>query len=398
LRRIVELEIDLEIHDDRFQTSMDEYSKAESVNGTTLSSAGDIQSVRKERMIDNTPSLLEAKHRRGSLDGWRGMFRRKHKNRGVGRSAGSAVSNYGNTGMVGIDRVYKDLMSLEERYKKDKYHSRMQIEQLKQENNEYLIKVLSLEKSLQTKQALDDSDQYLDTAELKEQPISDAVLKHSGLDSLQPSGSLNSSFDAPQENLPTRTHFLEEKIQTLQNTKGVQALTIERLRAQIAKMEQEEKKRVTRDEQVVDQLRVESQTSELKIAALECELRELSQSQTLNHSFKALHVNAAAGLEAKLQDNLSEVIRLRKEQEIKDKKIESLRSEIIELRLVRMQFEKAAQQGRDDSKAKLESIREDVGVANGVVMGTEAPTQVDKIAPIPNEAAGGIYVNPQYRS
>jgi hypothetical protein len=294
--------------------------------------------------------------------------------------------------------VYKHLMSLEERYKKDKYHSRMQIEQLKQENNEYLIKVLSLEKSLQTKQALDDSDHYRDTVELKEQRMSDAVLKNGQLELLQPSDSLNSSTDTQQEDLPTRTHFLEEKIQTLQNTKGVQALTIDRLRAQITKMEQEEKKRATRDEQVVDQLRTENETSELKIAALGCEFRELSQSQTLDHSFRALHVNAAAGLEAKLQDNLSEVIRLRKEQEIKDKKIESLRSEIIELRLVRMQFEKAAQHGTEDSRAKLESIREDVGAANGVVMGTEAPARVDKIAPIPDEAAGGIYANQKYRS
>mmetsp|Transcript_5647 Transcript_5647/g.9356 ORF Transcript_5647/g.9356 Transcript_5647/m.9356 type:complete len:163 (+) Transcript_5647:2-490(+) len=160
-------------------------------------------------------------------------------------------------------------------------------------------------------------------------------------------------------------------------------------------MKQEKKKGAGKDNQAKDRHKLESETRELRVVALECELNELSQSQTLDHSFKALHVNAAAGLEAKLQDNLSEVIRLRKEQEIKDKKIESLRSEIIELRLVRMQFEKAAQQGTEDTKTKLESIREDVGVANGVVMGTEAP--IDKIAPIPDEAAGGIYSKMKYR-
>lgn len=363
LRQIVALEVDLEIHDDRFSTAMDLYSRTESGGGSMTITTGDNMSCRKEMIIDNPPPV-EDKHNKGSLGGIRKMlsFRRKSSRSlaasRLGFDDGSSYSH--------VDRIQSELNNLEARYKRDKYNSRMQIEQLKQENNEYLIKVLSLEKSLQNAKSPEESvgsfgltNQNFTKESLRSVASQNTRSTEDGDILLPPSADMD---DVDQgEELPNKSHFLEEKVTSLENKNGLHNRTIRHLRDEIEKLEDESNANLAQHEQAVQVLLLESQTKDLKVAALERELHDIAQ--TTNRSIKGLHVNAAVGLEARLQENLTEVVRLRKEQEIKDKKIEALRAEIIELRLVRMQYEKATQGGGGEAgaNARLEPITEDGG-------------------------------------
>lgn len=362
LRQIVALEVDLEIHDDRFSTAMDLYSRTESGGGSMTITTGDNMSCRKEMIIDNPPPV-EDKQNKGSLGGIRKMlsFRRKSSRSlaasRLGFDDGSSYSH--------VDRIQSELNNLEARYKRDKYNSRMQIEQLKQENNEYLIKVLSLEKSLQNAKSPEESvgSFGLINQNFTKESLRSVTSQNTSTDDgdllLPPSADMD---DVDQgEDLPNKSHFLEEKVTSLENKNGLHNRTISHLRDEIEKLEDEGKAKVAQHEQAVQVLLLESQTKDLKVAALERELHDIAQ--TTNRSIKGLHVNAAVGLEARLQENLTEVVRLRKEQEIKDKKIEALRAEIIELRLVRMQYEKSTQGsgGEAGANARLEPITEDGG-------------------------------------
>lgn len=324
LRQIVELEIDLEIHDDRFHSALDDYSKGE---GTIPSTAGDNTSLPKELIFDNPPPWQDEKPMRGFR---RMLSWKKNKGRTSQSSASRAAVDTTSHSMV--DRLDSDMRNLEGRYKQEKFQSRVEIAQLKEENNEYLIKVLSLEKSLQNIEVSEDSAGALRT------DLEHAPAEWQEAASQQATVTLDQ--ETQLEKLPCKTHFLEEKLETLENVRDLQTITIDSLRDQVARMEYERKKQALRDDQISEQLLLESDTKELKIAALERELHDMAQKGG-NRILSGLHVNAAAGLEAKLLENHSEVVRLRKEQEIKDQKIEKLRDDIIELRLARMQHEKA---------------------------------------------------------
>jgi chromosome segregation ATPase len=342
LRRIVELEIDLEIHDDRFHTAFSEDSRSESVGSTIITTGVKNTSFPHQDMIVDSshPSMYgERRSRRGSLDGLKKMLtfpKRRSTTKSGQLKASNDVSQF--SGNLSA-RLERDLTSLEARYKRDMYHNRLETAQLKQENSDYLIKVISLEKALQKKGTSLD-DEVDDT-----RPGTQSIV--------------SSSLDSNVEHLPNKTLFLQEKVKALENDRDLHVRKIESLSGEIAQLRKEAEYQSLQGQQTAEKLRLESQAKDLKISALERELLEHTTKE--GQEVKTRHINAAAELEAKLMENIAEVIRLRKEQEIKDKKIEALRAEIIELRIQRMQHEKAAQLDSQETERSLDSIRGDNG-------------------------------------
>ena len=338
LRRIVELEVELEIHDDRFSFSMDEYARSET--GTAKSSA---ESVTRE---PQTPPPQSIGGRRKSGLGGILKFRKRGRNADSSSSVTSGGYEQEGSSLV-VEKLQSDLSSLESRYKRDKYQSRMQIEQLKQENNEYLIKVLSLEKSLQKAQ--------------------DGEGSANPLEQSPSTGEKDGEESKTESRFPNKMRFLAEKIESLENERDLQKQEMERLKAEMTELKASSASKAADHKLELEKLSLQGEGKAAKIESLELQLRQTGDSGDRS-SLQGLHLNAAAGLESRLNDQFGEIVRLRKEVEVKDRKIEVLRSEIIELRLLRMQYEKASKE--PGSGTSLEAISEEAPAvgAKGVVL------------------------------
>lgn len=322
-RRIVELEVDLEIHDDRFLSVMGEFGKTPSVEGTLATAGGDnTSSPPKELVLDNTHGWQKERKKRNLIGIM--SWRKKKVKEPVSLGSMSACEEMPSPSVV--DHVTSDFKALETRYRKERHQNRVQVSQLKQENNEYLVKILSLEKALQAARVRGDSESSLKTG-------------------LHPSDSQEGSQQVQPEFRPERppckTRFLEERVETLESERVLQSKTIENLHAQIEKMKRDAEREKIRTEQVTQHCLLECDAQELKLAALEQDLKELTLDGS-HRSTTKLFVDAAAELETKLLDAQSEVVKQRNALEIKDQKIGKLRTEVIELRYARMLYEKGA--------------------------------------------------------
>jgi len=408
LKKIVELEVDLEIHDDRFSSSVEAYSNSEGTGShRTLSHHGaggdgnqrastattsSSSSPKELFYVSNTQQLdRRMSSKKKSFKKLMSSFRKKGRRENSGSVRSGTMTADELSGNVAVDTLQNDLANLEARYKRDKYMSRMQIEQLKQENNDYLIKVLSLEKSLQKAEDSDEDEAQNNndhnnnnntgddngnshekslppkSQAVVQSTLSSKILEQKNKDFAKNKGpDLDDGFRGSQNldvktKLPNKTHFLEEKLQILENERVLHSKMIKELKAELASLKEDTQKQGLVDKLMLEKLELENQAQLVRVAALENELR--AGGSTFSSS--GLQANAAAELEDRLRQNYNEVIRLRKEHEMKDKKIEALRSEIIDLRLLRMQYEKAAQQQQRNeqvssmSNPKLESITED---------------------------------------
>lgn len=324
--RIVELEVDLEFHDDRFLSVMSEVGKAPSVAGTLATAGGDnTSSPPHELVLDSTQGWRKEKKKRNMI----GIMSWRKRKADEPASLGSMSVSEEMPPPSAVEHVKSDFKALETRYKKERHQDRVQISQLKQENNEYLVKILSLEKSLQASRATEDSESALktDLHASEWQEGSQQVIN-------------TSQSEYRPERPPCKSKFLEERVERLESEKVLQSKTIENLLSHIEKMKREAEREKIRTEQVAHHCLLECDAQELKLVALEQDLKEL----TLDGSHRAtskLFIDAASDLETKLLDAQSEVVKLRNALEIKDQKIGKLRSEVIDLRYARMMYEKA---------------------------------------------------------
>lgn len=315
LRRIVELEVDLEMHDDHFILAVEEYSRVESISGNSAPG----ENLPRELLLEHATSWRQEKQQKGALN--KMMSWRKTRSRDK-----RSLSGLGMPDDSIADRLSADMKNLEIRYKKEKLKSRNEIFELKKLNDEYRVKISSLERNIENSREFEKArKQYLEEAP----------------DSKELQTRAESDQESQVGRPPTRITFLQERVAKLENERDIQANTIENLRAQISSMEKDAESRALQAEQVLNNLRLENETQELKMAAMNLEIHEMTHLGGSNRSITGLHVNAAAGLEAKLLESVSEVVSLRKYQEIRDRKLEKLRSEVIELRVARMQYEKA---------------------------------------------------------
>ena len=353
LRRIIELEVDLEIHDDRFQQrqqqvmlDMDEQSET----GTARSSdAGSVTSS-----IVSAPS---ASPRGGGLQkrrsGLGAMLKRRK--RGRKKDSNAVIQNMdlareGGGGITGegAEKIKAELASLESRYKKEKYNSRVQIQQLKQESNDYLIKVLGLEKSLQKARDASHADQQ-EAAQAGEK---------GGDGSDMPS---QDNQDGGADNSPNKARFLEERVKKLEGEQVLKDREMKELRDELAQLRMDASSRVEKDRLTIEKLKLENESKAAKIAGLEHQLRGSSRAVEDMGAIGA----TTMGLESKINDQFAELVRLRKELELRERKVEKLRTEIIQLRMTRMGEESQPAKEPAQNQQGLESIHEEGGAGGG---------------------------------
>eukprot|EP00548_Thalassiothrix_antarctica_P003586 CAMPEP_0194143588 /NCGR_PEP_ID=MMETSP0152-20130528/12726_1 /TAXON_ID=1049557 /ORGANISM="Thalassiothrix antarctica, Strain L6-D1" /LENGTH=722 /DNA_ID=CAMNT_0038843057 /DNA_START=45 /DNA_END=2213 /DNA_ORIENTATION=- len=353
LRKVVGLEVDLETHEYRFHSDMDRFCSSmvqhqqqqqrfigedEITRSTVDESLCTLRETRSSHIKDNnlhlsSPSTIRTNSKRG-FGGLKRMISFKKKDKTIIKNKKNDEGNYDTT-----SRLQTDLNNLEVRYKKDRSRSMAHIEQLKQENHEYLIKILTLKKSLRQQQQSSSSEQQQQLSE------SGSSLGYDLTEDELTEENLGSTYDqtAAESSLPTKESYLEKSVETLKNARFLQNLAIEDLHKRVNNYEVEAEKQFSHEEDLTKQYTIELETKDLKIAALERELANSSTSSNNNINKqehiakkKDLHVKAAIGLEVKLQEALTEIVMFRKAKEVKDKQIEILRTETKELRM-RMQ-------------------------------------------------------------
>jgi hypothetical protein len=317
VKRIVELEVDLETHDDRYNEALAEYIKHETAQ---LGENDDTNASLMDTPLGLEPSPTHRQPREKK----RGIGRIFcHMNRNNLLKEADHEQAWGDSGIheppVTLEkRLRSEIASLEARYKRDLFAATMKIDELKQENNEYLIKILSLEKTMQETEKGSPQGDVLSTSRVIERPTSP----------------LRESIS----NLPSRTLFLEEKVESLENELNLRSRYVENLKCDIGKLHNKAKKQMELNRDTVQMLQLENQAKEVKLATLEHELREVMKTASEGSLQKlvSLHTNVTFGLENKLRASFAERFRLYREREAKDKKIVALRQEIVELRLQQM--------------------------------------------------------------
>lgn len=327
-RRIVELEVDLEMHDDRFLSAIGELSTVKSVEATLTTAGGDNNSSPPDELVlDNTRGWQKDRQKLN----FRGIMSWRKKRGKEPKSFGSLSVSEEMPPPSVADRFKADSKAIEARYRKERYQNKTEISQLQQENNEHLIKIVSLEKALQAVSVKQSSESAFETN-----------VHPSGCQKCneQAINALHSEFRP--EGPPCQTRFWEERVERLESEKVLHTTTIEKLRTQIESMKVDAEREKRRAEQVAQHCLLECDAQELKLVALEQDLKEITLENGTHRPKHGLYVDAAAGLESKLLDAVSEVLKLRNTQELKDHKIAKLRSEVIKLRYARMLSEKAA--------------------------------------------------------
>jgi hypothetical protein len=326
--RLIELEVDYDFHDENILNVSDDTSRIDSVVAT-------VNNVSKPNpKLKDDVSWLEEK-KIGSV---KKMFKWKRKGKKEACSAGSKSDLDDSTNVTSLESLNAELLSLSSRYKKDRFQSQAEINQLKKENSEYMLKVLSLERKLKC--------------------ITPPNTPHENLSSdlygqdrqQQPEQSLQASQIGE---IPSQSAFLDKKIEQLEGIRDLQAVTIENLRCQIDHLQETARKLEERAQQVVNQGRLECQAKELMIAALERDISELRNDGSANRAVTLKHIKAANTLEDQLLESLSDVVKLRKALEVSDKKVSRLRAEVIDLRYTRMQYERASMNLKLSQEAPL---------------------------------------------
>jgi chromosome segregation ATPase len=319
LKRVVELEVDLETHNDRYNEALAEYVKHETAR---LFEQDDTNAALMDTPLGLEPSLTYRQPR--------------DKKRGIGRIFCHINRNnldhetWSDSGIheplvTHEKRLQSIIANLEARYKRDLFAATMKIDELKQENNKYFIKILSLEErergSPQDKLTMQETEKG-----------SEKLLTSREIDRLV------SPARESISNLPSRTLFLEEKIESLQNQLNLRSRHVENLNSEIDKLHKKAIKKMERNRDTVQMLQLENEAKEIKLASLDHDLHKLMQtaSEESLQKLVSLHNNVSFGLENKLRSCFAERFRLCREREVKDKKIIALRQEIVELRLQQM--------------------------------------------------------------
>jgi hypothetical protein len=315
VKRIVELEVDLETHDDRYNEALTEYVKHETAQ---LFEKDDTNATLMDAPLGLEPSLTH----RESRDKKRGIgriFCHINRNNLLKEDHETWSDNGIHEPLVTHEkRLQSKIANLEARYKRDLFAATMKIDELKQENNEYFIKILSLEKTMTETEKGSPQDK-LSTSRAIDRPV------------VSPSREAIS-------NLPSRTRFLEEKVESLENQLNLRSRQVENLKSELDKLHKKGIKKMERNRDTVQMLQLEFQAKEIKLAKLDHDLRKLmkTSSEESLQKLVSLHNDVSSGLESKLRASFAERFRLCREREVKDKKIVALRQEIVELRLQQM--------------------------------------------------------------
>ena len=241
----------------------------------------------------------------------------------------SLCEQYVNT----IENLRSELAEVEDRYKQDKYDSLKVIEELRQENNEYLIKLVCMESQMKRndpKITSFDSDLLRDLDELNHfafETSDESDFSGDTLRDAKPNVLGTGSTRSNSLKLPNKFHFLEHKIETLEGECVLNRRAVEDLKAKCAELERQARIAAKQDKRIIVNLTSQNEAQSLKIAELE---RQLCASGHRKAGKECSEYTAS--LEARVQAQFSELARLRRENEMKDHKIEALRSDLIDQR------------------------------------------------------------------
>jgi hypothetical protein len=231
-----------------------------------------------------------------------------------------------------IDNLTSDLAVVEERYKRDKYSSWKLVEELRQENNEYLIKLVCMESVLKRNDpnVTFDSDLLRDLDELDNFTFESSLASEKSGDTPRdhkptvpgPGTTCSNNFK-----LPTKIHFLEQKIETLESENVLKQRAVEELKVKCEDTERQSKYKALRAKRIIFNLTSQNEAQSLKIGELE---RQASAAGHRKASKE--YTEYTSKLEARVQAQFLELARLHREVDLKDHRVEALRSELVDVR------------------------------------------------------------------
>lgn len=230
-----------------------------------------------------------------------------------------------------IDNLRSDLHAIEAKYKQEKYDSTKLIEKLKQENNEFLIKLVCLDSNARNK------DDHSASLSALPDDINDGMgsfFEGSSMSGETPVDSKVNLLRAKSmlssvSELPNKTEYLQKKIEYLEGERSVQQQTIDELNSKISGLDRLARHREKADKRKIDDLLFENEALTMKVSELQhgsrFSSRSLSGSQGLDDEYTAM-------LEERINDQSIDIERLELENDLKDRTIEALRSQLVDQR------------------------------------------------------------------
>ena len=235
-----------------------------------------------------------------------------------------------------IGRLRSDLASMEARYKRDKYNSMKLIEDMKQKNKEQLIRIACMEKKLQQ---TNDQDEDLpfdivrdDFDEIDNISTFEASVKSNETPSEVKIPDLQAfTGHSDSMTLPNKAHYLQQKVTVLENERRFHKALIEDLRARLSATENQARSRENESKRELDELRFDNEAKAAKITELE------RNSGLWNPSFDSGgRSEFVSSLEARVIKQFADITRLHQENESKDRAIDALRAELVDLRMEKL--------------------------------------------------------------
>ena len=263
----------------------------------------------------------------GFTDGSSSPRPRRPSGRRNQKSISSATEQYIDV----IDELRSDLRSIEEKYKQDKYDSTKLIEKLRQENNEYLIKLVCMdcktrnndEHGASLSLLLDDLNDGVDTTSLFDGSAASAETPfESKVNTLKKKSLLTTG-----SKLPNKTEYLQQKVESMEGERLVNEQTIEDLRSKLAELENFATNRAKSDLRKIDDLVFQNEAQAMKISQLE----QYSRISALSDSDEEPEYTTR--LEDKIEKQSVDIEKLQLENELKDRTIEALRGQLVDQRL-----------------------------------------------------------------
>jgi hypothetical protein len=247
--------------------------------------------------------------------------RRNYKN------SNSATEQY----IDAIDELRSDLRSVEEKYKQDRYDSTKLIEKLRQENNEYLIKLVCMDCKARN------NDEHGASLSLLLDDLNDSVENTSMFDGSAASTEtpFESKVNMLKKNsllttgskLPNKTEYLQRKVESMEGERLVNERTIEDLKMKLAELEKFATNRAKSDKRTIDDLVFQNEAQAMKIAQLE------QKSRFSAYSDSDEEPEYTTRLEDKVEKQSVDIEKLQLENELKDRTIEALRAQLVDQRV-----------------------------------------------------------------
>jgi len=256
--------------------------------------------------------------------------------RSTGRKSGKGTKGSPENQYIDIiDNLRSDLLAFEAKYKQDKYNTTKLIEKLKQENNEYLIKLVCMDCKTRKNDdhdgchslLLEDINDEADSASL----FGGSAL--SGESTVDPKVSMlrTKSAMSSSSKLPNKDEYLQKKVESLEGQRIVHQRTIEELTSKLTELEKFARHRQKADKRTIDDLVFQNGALAQKIAELE-EHASSRSSRSLGRD-QGQASEYTARLEDKVQKQSVDLENLQLQNDLKDRTIEALRAQLIDRRV-----------------------------------------------------------------